>query len=75
MGIATVTRGPRQDGDEGNWVSVALAPQAALPAPVTLAAMKADARLAGMAMIRQSRLSVSPVTPAEWAAIVALAER
>jgi predicted RNA-binding protein with PUA-like domain len=35
--------------------------------------MKADPALAGMAMLRQSRLSVSPVTEPEWNAILALA--
>lgn len=73
VGVARVAREARKDGDEGNWVSVAVEPVEPLPRPVTLAAMKADARLAGMAMIRQSRLSVSPVTQAEWAAIRELA--
>lgn len=73
VGIAEVTRGPRPDGEEGKWVSVALRPLAPLPAPVTLKAMKAAPALAGMAMLRQSRLSVSPVSEAEWRAIEALA--
>lgn len=72
VGIAEVTRAARTDG-EAPWVSVEIAPLEALPAPVTLAAMKADDALAGMAMLRQSRLSVSPVTDEEWAAIQALA--
>lgn len=75
VGVAEVTRGPRRDGDEGNWVSVAIRPVEALRAPVTLAAMKATPALAGMAMLRQSRLSVSPVSDAEWAAIGALSAR
>jgi len=73
VGIATVTREARKDGDEGNWVSVAIAPVAPLPAPVTLKDMKAEPKLAGMAMLRQSRLSVSPVTPDEWCTIATLA--
>lgn len=72
VGIAEVTRGPRRDGQEGNWVSIAVKPIAPLPAPVTLAAMKAEPKLAGMAMLRQSRLSVSPVSDAEWAALIAM---
>ena len=72
VGIARVTRGPQQDGEEGNWVSVAIAPVAPLSAPVTLKTMKAEAALKDMAMLRQSRLSVSPVTDAEWQAILAL---
>lgn len=80
VGVAEVTRAARPDpaganGDTGNWVSVAIRPLDPLPAPVTLAAMKAAPALADMAMLRQSRLSVSPVTAAQWDAIMALAQR
>ena len=37
--------------------------------PVTLGSIKADERLSGMALMRQSRLSVMPVTPEEWQVI------
>lgn len=73
VGVARITRAARKDGEEGNWVSVEIAPDAALPEPVTLKAMKAASALAGMAMLRQSRLSVSPVSEAEWCAIATLA--
>lgn len=72
VGIVRIARAARKDGDEGNWVSVAVEPVKPLPCPVTLAAMKGDTRLAKMAMIRQSRLSVSPVTADEWKVIFAL---
>ena len=75
VGVAEVTRGPRKDGDEGNWVSVAIRPVAPLPHPVTLAAMKAEPALAALPMLRQSRLSVSTVGDAEWAAIERMAAR
>lgn len=75
VGIARVARGPRRDGAEGDWASVAIEPVAPLPQPVTLKAMKADPALKGMAMLRQSRLSVSPVTAAEWQAIARLSAR
>ena len=75
VGVAEVTRGPRKDGDEGNWVSVAIRPVAPLPHPVTLAAMKAEPALAALPMLRQSRLSVSPAGDAEWAAIERMAAR
>lgn len=71
VGIARVTRAARPDGEEG-WVSVAIAPVRPLPTPVTLAAMKAESALKDMAMLRQSRLSVSPVEPAAWRRILAL---
>lgn len=57
----------------GRFVAVELEPVRALARPVTLAAMKAEPALSGMAMIRQSRLSVSPVTDAERVAILKLA--
>ncbi|MEH3121880.1 MAG: EVE domain-containing protein [Sphingomonas phyllosphaerae] len=74
VGVAEVTRAARVDG-AAPWVSVAVTARNPLPAPVTLATMKAMPALAGMAMLRQSRLSVSPVTVAEWAAITGLADQ
>ena len=43
-----------------------------LKEPVTLRRIKDDERLGGMALVRQSRLSVMPVDPAEWSLICAL---
>jgi predicted RNA-binding protein with PUA-like domain len=74
VGIAEITRAARPDGDEG-WVSIAVEPAGALPRPVTLAEMKAEAALAAMPMLRQPRLSVSPVAAEEWQAILAMARR
>jgi predicted RNA-binding protein with PUA-like domain len=37
-----------------------------VPKPVTLAATKANPKLADMALVRTARLSVQPVTPEEW---------
>lgn len=73
VGVARIAQTARKDSEEGNWASVAIEPVEPLARPVTLARMKADPRLAGMAMIRQSRLSVSPVTVEEWAVIRELA--
>jgi len=74
VGIATITRAARADGDDGRWVSVQIAPDRPLARAVTLAAMKGEARLADLPMLRQSRLSVSPVGEAEWAVLMAMAE-
>ena len=73
VGIARIARAARQDGDDGNWVSVAIEPVEPLPQPVTLKAIKGEPALADMAMIRQPRLSVSPVSDAEWNAVLRLA--
>jgi predicted RNA-binding protein with PUA-like domain len=75
VGIARVTRTAFPDASDptGRFVAVELAPARPLKKPVTLADMKAAPALAGMAMLRQSRLSVSPVSDAEWAAILNMA--
>ena len=72
VGIMRIAREARPDPKDGDWVSVAVEPVRAL-GPVTLKSIKADARLAGMELIRQSRLSVAPVRDEEWAAILDLA--
>ena len=54
------------------WDCVDLRAVAPFPRPVTLAECKADPRLADMVLVRNSRLSVQPVTPAEWDAVCAL---
>ncbi len=72
MGVVRIARGPAPDPQDPAWVSVRVEPVRALPHPVTLAAIKADPRLANLGMIRQSRLSVSPVRDGEWAAILEL---
>ena len=75
VGVARVTREAFPDASDpaGRFVAVELAPVRSLARPVSLAQMKAEPALAGMVMLRQSRLSVSPVSHAEWAAILALA--
>jgi predicted RNA-binding protein with PUA-like domain len=75
VGIAKVVRTAYPDGSDptGRFVAVDLAPVRPLKRPVTLAQMKADPALAQMAMVRQSRLSVSPVTDEEWKTILKMA--
>jgi predicted RNA-binding protein with PUA-like domain len=75
VGIAKVVKEHYQDPttDDPNWVVVDLKPFKALKKPVTLATMKSDSRLANLALIRQGRLSVCPVTLDEWLAILELA--
>jgi len=75
VGIAKVVREAFPDPSDasGRFVAVELAPERPLKRPVTLAEMKAEPSLAGMAMLRQGRLSVSPVSDGEWATILKLA--
>lgn len=72
VGVARIARTAQADGDEG-WVSVRIEPDHPLPRPVTLKAMKAADGLQDMAMLRQSRLSVSPVMEVEWEVVTGLA--
>jgi len=75
VGIMEIVRTAEPDStdDSGKWMAVMVAPVEKLARPVTLKAMKAEPALAGMAMIRQSRLSVSPVSEAEYARILEMA--
>jgi predicted RNA-binding protein with PUA-like domain len=69
VGIAEVVRESYPDPTaEPNspWVVVDVKAVTALKTPVTLAAIKEDAQLKDMALVKQSRLSVQPVTAAEW---------
>jgi len=72
VGIMDIAGAGRPDGEDGSWVKVPVKPVKALAKPVTLAAIKAEPKLAKMELIRQSRLSVSPVRPEEWAVILKL---
>jgi len=74
MGTARVSRAafPDETADEPDWVAVELKVEAPLPRPVSLAQIKAEPALAGMVLLRISRLSVQPVAPAEFARITAM---
>jgi len=73
VGIMRIAREARPDPKDADWVSVRVEPVKALPHPVTLAAIKAEPRLAKMELIRQSRLSVAPVRDDEWKLVLELA--
>ncbi len=72
VGIMRIARGAQPDPKAPDWVTVRVEPVRALP-PVTLAAIKAEPKLAQMELIRQSRLSVSPVRADEWAKVLEMA--
>jgi predicted RNA-binding protein with PUA-like domain len=74
VGIMRITRAAQPDPKDPDWVSVRVEPVKALPSPVTLAAIKAEPRLAKMELIRQSRLSVAPVRDEEWKVVLELAK-
>lgn len=74
VGIAKVVKEAYQDSTTTeDWSVVDLKPYKALKKPVTLEQLKSDKRFADMALVRIGRLSVSPVKPAEFDAILELA--
>jgi predicted RNA-binding protein with PUA-like domain len=75
VGLARVAREfyPDATATDGDWSCVDLEPFKPLKNPVTLDAIKSDKILQAMKLVRQSRLSVSPVTPAEFARLLELA--
>lgn len=77
VGICKVAREAYADptAEEGDWACVDLVPVKALKHPVTLAAIKARKELSGMTLLRQSRLSVVPVTAEEFGTIVAMSAK
>ncbi len=82
VGLAKVTKEAHPDpkGEEGNgkpnpWLMVELSFLKSFPKPVHLAQLKSDPKLKNMGLIKQSRLSVTPVTPAEYEQVLELSER
>ena len=74
VGLAKVVREayPDPTAEEGDWSCVDLAPVKPLKQAVTLDTLKTDVATKDMIFIRQSRLSVSPVTEAQFARILEL---
>jgi predicted RNA-binding protein with PUA-like domain len=75
VGIARVVKEYYQDPttDDDAWVAVDLKAVRRLQKPVSLAQLKADKRLADMALVRLGRLSTQPVTDKEWDIVMELA--
>ena len=76
VGFAKVTKTAFKDptADEDAWVAVELEAGKAVKNPVTLAAIKANPKLADMALVKLSRLSVSAVTKDEFDEIVEMSK-
>lgn len=75
VGIARIVKEHYIDPTDpkGRFPAVSVAPVRKVAHPVTLAAMKAEPKLEGMAMFRQFRLSVTPIADDEWATILGMA--
>ncbi|WP_370301983.1 EVE domain-containing protein [Pseudooceanicola sp.] len=65
---------PDSTTDDTRWDCVDIKAVRAFETPVTLDQIKADARLSEMVLVKNSRLSVQPVTEAEWQVVCALGD-
>lgn len=76
VGIAKVVKEAYQDPttEDANWVAVDLKPVKKMKKPVKLAAIKADKRLEGIALVKLGRLSVCFITDEEWDIILEMGE-
>jgi predicted RNA-binding protein with PUA-like domain len=74
VGLAKVSKTafPDTTADEDGWVAVELVPVKPLAKPVTLVQIKAEESLQQIGLVRQGRLSVMPLKPAEFARIMKL---
>ena len=72
VGTAEVSRTayPDKTAEEGDWSTVDLVPKKALKRPVALDEVKKNPKLKNMTLLRCSRLSVQPVTKAEFDEII-----
>ena len=76
VGIMEIVGEARLDATDpkGKFVAVDVTPVRPLVTPVTLAAIKAEPALADMAMFRQFRLSIVPLTRAQWETILTMGD-
>lgn len=74
VGIMRIKEGPAADPTDptGQWIAVKVEPVRAVDPPITLAQIKAVPALADIPLIKQSRLSVMPLTKADYEAILAI---
>jgi len=74
VGLATVSKEAFPDSTDEKWIAVEIEPVEKFAKPVTLDKIKADESLENIALIKQSRLSVLPLTKAEFETILSLAK-
>jgi predicted RNA-binding protein with PUA-like domain len=76
VGVVKVVSAIHPDSTDptGRWNCVDVAAVAPFPTPVTLAQIKAEPRLSNMVLVKNSRLSVQPVSEEEWALVCEMGE-
>ncbi|CAN5299353.1 EVE domain-containing protein [soil metagenome] len=75
IGISTVIREGYPETKEPNWIAVDLAPVKALKTSVSLARIKLDKALQQMVLVKVARLSVQPVSKAEFERVIELSSK
>ena len=75
VGVAEVSRAEFPDPTDDKWIAVEIKPVEKLAKPVTLDQIKADKSLENIALLKQSRLSVLPLTEAEFEKIIKIGGR
>jgi len=70
VGVAEVSRGEFPDPTDEKWISVEIKPVEKLANPVSLDQIKTEKSLENIALLKQSRLSVVPLTKAEFETII-----
>jgi predicted RNA-binding protein with PUA-like domain len=76
VGVVEVVREayPDPSAEKGDWVSVDMKAVAPIPKPVSLTTIKAEPKLEGIPLIRQSRLSVMEISPEHWTLLSRMGE-
>jgi predicted RNA-binding protein with PUA-like domain len=74
VGVAEVSRGEFADPTDEKWIAVEIKPLEKFAKAVSLEQIKAEKSLANIALLKQSRLSVLPLTQAEFEKILKLAQ-
>lgn len=72
VGIAEILRENMPDPKDSAWVAVEIGFKRAIKTPVTLAQIKGNKKLNGMVLVKNSRLSVQPVSAEEFDAVIAM---
>ncbi|MDX6750990.1 EVE domain-containing protein [Geminicoccaceae bacterium 1502E] len=72
LGVMRVSAESFPDPDDERWVRVKVRPELPFAEEVSLRSIKMDPRLEGIALVRQSRLSVMPISEEHWAVLCAM---
>ena len=75
VGLAEVSREEFPDSSDEKWIAVEIEPLEKLAKPVSLEQIKTEKSLENIALLKQSRLSVMPLTPLEFETIMKMSGR